>query len=106
MSGDFIKGFYMWQFLDIVARLILLGGVALVFFWIRSIFSAEDSRRRACVACGSSLYALELATCADCLANIRCNDCMSVMFLEDTDTRDDCPDCGAIGCLMDLQGVK
>ena len=41
----------------------------------------------------------------DEFANIRCNDCMSVMHLEDTDTRDDCPDCGAIGCLMDLQGV-
>lgn len=37
--------------------------------------------------------------------NIRCNDCMSKMYLEDTDTRDDCPDCGTVGCLMDLQGV-
>lgn len=57
----------MWAFLDFVARLILLGGVALVFFWIRSIFSAVDSERRLCVCCGSSLYELELATCADCL---------------------------------------
>jgi len=57
----------MWAFLDFVARLILLGGVALVFFWVRSIFSAVDSEQRACVCCGVSLYALELATCSDCL---------------------------------------
>lgn len=54
----------MWAFLDLVARLILLGGVALVFFWLRSIVHEPI---RACVCCGYPLKALEIATCARCL---------------------------------------
>jgi hypothetical protein len=56
----------MWAFLDFVARLILLGGVALVLFWIRSIYSAAELRA-GCIACGSQLYSGELVTCSDCL---------------------------------------
>lgn len=55
----------MWAFLDLVARLILLGGVALVFFWLRSI--VHEPSVRGCVCCGYPLKALEIATCARCL---------------------------------------
>lgn len=57
----------MWAFLDLVARLILLGGVALVFFWVRSILSAGELLQRGCICCGASLSALELVTCSNCL---------------------------------------
>ena len=54
----------MWAFLDLVARLILLGGVALVFFWLRSIVHEPI---RACVCCGSALAEHDLANCYRCL---------------------------------------
>lgn len=54
----------MWAFLDLVARLILLGGVALVFFWLRSIVHEPI---RACVCCGSALSEYDLASCYRCL---------------------------------------
>jgi hypothetical protein len=54
----------MWAFLDLVARLILLGGVALVFFWLRSIVHEPI---RACVCCGSALAQNDLANCYRCL---------------------------------------
>jgi hypothetical protein len=54
----------MWAFLDFVARLILLGGVALVFFWLRSIVHEPT---RACVCCGSALSEYDLANCYRCL---------------------------------------
>ena len=55
----------MWAFLDLVARLILLGGVALVFFWLRSI--VHEPSARVCVCCGSSLSEYDLANCYRCL---------------------------------------
>ena len=54
----------MWAFLDLVARLILLGGVALVFFWLRSIVHEPA---RVCVCCGSALAEHDLANCYRCL---------------------------------------
>jgi hypothetical protein len=58
----------MWSFLDFIARLIALGGLALAVGFIWRIVSANESEQRACVCCGVSLYTLELATCAECLA--------------------------------------
>ena len=55
----------MWAFLDFVARLILLGGVALVWFWLRSI--VHEPSARGCVCCGYPLKAFEIATCDRCL---------------------------------------
>jgi hypothetical protein len=57
----------MWIFLDFIARLIALGGLALAVGFVWRIVSAEDTAQRVCVCCGVTLYALELATCSDCL---------------------------------------
>ena len=57
----------MWQVLDIVARLILLGGVVLVGWWVWLIVSAPNTRIRGCVSCGVELSALDLANCEKCL---------------------------------------
>jgi hypothetical protein len=56
----------MWAILDLVARLILLSGIALVWFYISRIVSAPDNFR-ACVCCGSELAEFDLATCYRCL---------------------------------------
>ena len=56
----------MWTLLDFVARLILLGGVALMFYWLRSILSAAELRA-GCIACGSQLNSVDLVTCSKCL---------------------------------------
>lgn len=61
----------MWAFLDFVARLILLSGVALVWFYIRSI--TREPSARVCVCCGLLLQNFDMVSCADCLAvsNVR-----------------------------------
>jgi hypothetical protein len=57
----------MWQVLDIVARLILLGGVVLVGWFVWQICSAPKSGARSCVNCGGELSAYDLANCYKCL---------------------------------------
>jgi len=58
----------MWQVLDIVARLILLSGFALLGWWLVQILSSTPkSGARGCVSCGVELSALDLATCGNCL---------------------------------------
>jgi hypothetical protein len=57
----------MWQVLDIVARLILLGGVVLISWWLWQICGTPESRGRGCVSCGCELSSLELANCEKCL---------------------------------------
>jgi hypothetical protein len=58
----------MWQVLDIVARLILLGGVVLIVWWLWQILgSTPKTGYRSCVSCGVELSALDLATCGNCL---------------------------------------
>jgi hypothetical protein len=66
VSGVIVKGVKM-NYLDIVARLIVLGGWLFVGVWIWSIFSAPNTRIRGCVSCGVELSALDLATCGKCL---------------------------------------
>jgi hypothetical protein len=55
----------MWQVLDIVARLILLGGVVLIVWWLWQILSSAPAR--SCVACNSALSEHDLAMCYRCL---------------------------------------
>jgi Zn finger protein HypA/HybF involved in hydrogenase expression len=37
--------------------------------------------------------------------NIKCNWCDELMYLDECDTRDDCPKCHATGYLMDVVEV-
>lgn len=55
----------MWQVLDIVARLILLSGFALLGWWLVQILSSTPAR--SCVGCGSALSEHDLANCFRCL---------------------------------------
>lgn len=85
----------MWVFLDLVARLIALGGLALVVWFVWRIISAPNSQQRLCVCCGASLYALELATCADCLAvsSVATNSAGELLHCGQLLDWYDCPDC-------------
>ena len=56
----------MWDFLDFVARLILLGGIALIWYFLYQI--TREPSARACVCCGSALSEYDLANCYRCLA--------------------------------------
>lgn len=56
----------MWAVLDFVARLILLGGIALIWYFLYQI-TREPSAARACVCCGSALSEYDLANCYRCL---------------------------------------
>jgi hypothetical protein len=55
------------NYLDIVARVILAGGWALLGYWIWTICSTPESRARGCVSCGVALSSLDLANCEKCL---------------------------------------
>jgi hypothetical protein len=57
----------MWQVLDIVARLILLGGVVLIVWWLWQILGSTPKTGRACVCCGGELSEYDLANCYKCL---------------------------------------
>jgi hypothetical protein len=54
------------NYLDIVARVILAGGWALIAYWIWSIVSAPDSAR-VCFNCSRSLASVDVVMCSDCL---------------------------------------
>ena len=54
------------NYLDIVARLICLGGLVFVAVWIWSILSAPENLRP-CVGCGGRLSTYDLAHCYKCL---------------------------------------
>jgi hypothetical protein len=56
----------MWAVLDLVARLICVGGFVLVGWYVWRIVSAPDIAR-GCVSCGSELSEFDLATCYRCL---------------------------------------
>jgi len=57
----------MWAALDLLARLICVGGFVLVGWYVWRIVSASDNFR-ACVGCGSELAAYDLANCYRCLS--------------------------------------
>lgn len=56
----------MWAVLDLVARLILAGGVALLGWWLYQILREPSARE--CLSCGALLQNLDMVSCADCLA--------------------------------------
>jgi hypothetical protein len=89
----------MWQFLDFVSRLILLGGYALVGWFVWRIVSAGDTAQRVCVCCGVSLFPLELASCSDCLTVSACDNCGKFAVIDpelDPHTGEYCADCLAV----------
>ena len=53
------------NYLDIVARLILLGGWLFVAVWVWSIVRTPNSER--CLECSRPLARLDLVTCSNCL---------------------------------------
>lgn len=55
----------MWAVLDLVARLILAGGVALIGWWLYQIL--REPSARGCVCCGVALVSGEIVSCVDCL---------------------------------------
>lgn len=57
----------MWAFLDFVARFILLGGIALTWYFLYQI-TREPSAVRRCLDCRRVLDSVSLVHCADCLA--------------------------------------
>jgi len=54
------------NYLDIVARLILLGGWLFIGFWIWSIVRTP-STARTCFNCSRSLASVDVVMCSDCL---------------------------------------
>jgi hypothetical protein len=67
MSGVIVKGVKM-NYLDIVARLIVLGGWLFVGVWIWSILHTPEVQR-SCVGCGGELSTYDLANCYKCLSS-------------------------------------
>lgn len=67
VSGVIVKGVKM-NYLDIVARVILAGGWALLGFWLWSILHTPKTGQRSCVGCGGELSAYDLANCYKCLS--------------------------------------
>ena len=67
VSGVIVKGVKM-NYLDIVARLIVLGGWLFVGVWIWSILHTPEVQR-ACVGCGGELSTYDLANCYKCLSS-------------------------------------
>ena len=57
----------MWQVLDVLVRLMLLGAFVLFGFYIWTIYSAPKSGARSCVSCGGVLSRYDLANCSKCL---------------------------------------
>jgi hypothetical protein len=55
------------NYLDMVARLILLGGWLLIGFWVWSILHTPKTGQRSCVCCGGELSEYDLANCYKCL---------------------------------------
>jgi uncharacterized membrane protein len=54
------------NYLDIVARLILLGGWLLIGFWIWSIVHTPN-KARVCFNCSRSLASVDVVMCSECL---------------------------------------
>jgi hypothetical protein len=54
----------MWAVLDLFARLICLGGIALVVWFVYQI--VREPSAPVCIECGAELFADEVATCFDC----------------------------------------
>jgi len=56
----------MWAFLDFVARFILLGGAALVWYFLYQI-TREPSAVRRCLDCRRVLDSVSVVHCSSCL---------------------------------------
>jgi len=55
----------MWSVLDFVARFILLGGAALVWYFLYQI--TREPSARGCIGCGVALVSGDIVSCVDCL---------------------------------------
>jgi len=55
----------MWALLDLIARLICVGGFVLVGYFVYQI--TRENSAPACMSCGVSLVSGEIVSCVDCL---------------------------------------
>jgi len=53
------------NYLDLVGRLIVLGGWAFVAVWVWSIVRTPNSSR--CIECSRALAPVDMVLCSDCL---------------------------------------
>ena len=67
VSGVIVKGVKM-NYLDIVARLIVLGCWVFVAVWVWSILHTPKTGR-SCVSCAGELSEYDLANCFKCLSS-------------------------------------